>query len=229
MAEHFWCLPLDVLLDSLGSHAAGLSQAEAAERLGTFGPNRAEATPSRSILRKLGRRLLNPLVAILLVAGAISAFSGDAGSFVIIASAVAISLALDIVQEHRAELAADALRQSVAIQADVVRDGAVVAVPVFSIVPGDIVHLRTGDLVPADGLVLEAVGLLINEALLTGESFPAAKNAEPCTSTQPAEARNALFSGTSVVGGDGVMLRLASRWLRANRPLLSNRRARQLC
>ncbi|MFX6972924.1 cation-transporting P-type ATPase, partial [Acinetobacter baumannii] len=88
------------------------------------GPNRLEAGRRLSILRKLGQRLLNPLVAILLFAAAISGFTGDVASFVIIASAIAISLALDIVQEHRAELAADALRQSVAIHADVVRDGA---------------------------------------------------------------------------------------------------------
>jgi Mg2+-importing ATPase len=73
-------------------------------------------------------------------------------------------------------------------------------------VPGDIVHLRTGDLVPADGVVLETHGLQINEALMTGEPFPATKEIGPCLSTLPAEARNALFSGTSVVGGDGVML-----------------------
>src|SRR5690349_12426334 len=140
----FWAEPTDALLTSVRATKAGLTQTEAAQRLRSFGPNRAEATQSRSILRKLGQRLLNPLVAILLVAAAISGLSGDVGSFVIIASAIAISLVLDIVQEHRAELAADALRKSVAIHADVVRDGAIVALPVSSIVPGDIVHLRTG-------------------------------------------------------------------------------------
>ncbi|MGL1344671.1 hypothetical protein ACSTKE_00180, partial [Vibrio parahaemolyticus] len=81
------------------------------------------------------------------------------------------------------------------IHADVVRDGAVVILPVSNIVPGDIVRLRTGDLVPADGVVLEANGLQVNEALLTGEPFPAAKEVGPCAATQPAEAHNALFSG----------------------------------
>lgn len=206
MAEPFWSKPTDALLASLGSDKGGLSGADAAQRLRLAGPNRLEAGRRLSILRKLGQRLLNPLVAILLFAAAISGFTGDVASFVIIASAIAISLALDIVQEHRAELAADALRQSVAIQADVVRDGAVVILPVSNIVPGDIVRLRTGDLVPADGVVLEANGLQINEALLTGEPFPAAKEVGPCASAQPAEAHNALFSGTAVVGGDGVIL-----------------------
>lgn len=202
----FWGQPTDALLTSLGATRQGLARTEASERLRLFGPNRTRNGQSRSILRKLVERLLNPLVAILLVAGAVSGLTGDVGSFVIIASAIALSLILDIVQEHRAELAADALRQSVAIHADVVRDGAIVALPVSRIVPGDIVHLRTGDLVPADGVVLEAQGLQINESLLTGEPFPALKATGPCASTSPAEARNALFSGTSVVGGDGVML-----------------------
>ncbi|TKW77340.1 MAG: magnesium-translocating P-type ATPase, partial [Bradyrhizobium icense] len=205
-AGAFWSEPADALLTRLGSQRGGLSQAEAIRRLLSFGPNRAESRQTRSILRKLGHRLLNPLVAILMVAAAVSGFSGDVGSFVIIVSVVTMSLTLDIVQEHRAELAADALRRSVAIHADVVRNGAVVAVPVADVVPGDIVHLRTGDLVPADGVALESRELQVNEALMTGEPFPAAKRTEPSASTQPAEAGNALFSGTSVVGGDGVML-----------------------
>ncbi len=206
MTAPFWCKPTDALFASLRAQTNGLSQAEAERRLVSFGRNRAETPQSRSILRKLGHRMLNPLVAILLVAAAISGFSGDVSSFVVIVSVVAMSLTIDIVQEHRAELSVEALRQSVAIHADVVRDGAVTAIPVAAIVPGDIVHLRTGDLVPADGVALEARELQVNEALMTGEPFPAAKSNEPCTSTLPAEARNALFSGTSVVGGDGVML-----------------------
>jgi Mg2+-importing ATPase len=205
-ARPFWSDPTDELLNALGSKKAGLSQFEADNRLRSVGPNRAETRQSRSILRKLGQRFLNPLVAILLVAGAISGLSGDTGSFAIIVSVVAMSLTLDIVQEHRAELAADALRRSVGIHADVVRDGAVISLPVTSIVPGDIVQLRTGDLVPADGVVLEAKDLQVNEALMTGEPFPVTKTTETTLTPLPAEARNALFSGTSVVRGDGIML-----------------------
>ncbi len=117
-----------------------------------------------------------------------------------------LSLTLDIVQEHRAEVAVDALRRSVAIQADVIRDGAIVALRVSELVPGDVVQLRTGDLVPADGVALEARDLRLNEALMTGEPFPAAKTTESCITSLPAEASNALFAGTSVVGGSGTML-----------------------
>jgi P-type Mg2+ transporter len=206
IAAPFWCTATDTLLALLQTQTNGLSRAEADQRLRSFGLNRVETTQTRSILRKLGHRILNPLIAILLVAAAISGISGDFGSFVIIVCVVAMSLTLDIVQEHRAERAAEALRESVAIHADVVRDGAITALPVADIVPGDIVHLRTGDLVPADGVALEARDLQVNEALMTGEPFPAAKSTAPCASPLPAEARNALFSGTSVVGGDGAML-----------------------
>ncbi|MBP2431724.1 P-type ATPase [Bradyrhizobium elkanii] len=204
--EAFWREPADALLCRLDTQRCGLRQQEAEKRLARIGPNLAEPSGTRSILQKIVHRLVNPLIAILIVAAAVSGFSGDLASFVIITLVVGLSLTLDIVQEHRAEVAADALRRSVAIQADVIRDGAIVALPVSELVPGDVVELRTGDLVPADGVALMARNFQLNEALMTGEPFPAAKTTEPCVTSQPAEASNALFAGTSVVGGNGVML-----------------------
>ncbi|MEY9632990.1 Mg2+-importing ATPase [Bradyrhizobium japonicum] len=146
------------------------------------------------------------MIAMLLAAALVSGLSGDVGSFVIIATVLSLSITLDIVQEHRAELTAEALRESVAIRADAVRDGKDVTVPVTALVPGDIVKLRVGDLIPADGIVLDAQELQINEALMTGEPFPAFKTDAPCSAASPAEATNALFAGTSTVGGSGRML-----------------------
>ncbi|MEY9522366.1 magnesium-transporting ATPase (P-type) [Bradyrhizobium japonicum] len=206
LAAEFWLTPKDVLYRALGSGPGGLSQVEANRRIAIFGPNRADASESRSVLRKLGRRLWNPLIAMLLAAALVSGVSGDVGSFAIIATVLSLSLTLDIVQEHRAELTADALRESVAIQADVVRDGKDLSVPVTALVPGDVVKLRTGDLIPADGIVLEAQELQVNEALMTGEPFPTLKTDRPCTAMSPAEATNALFAGTGAVGGSGKML-----------------------
>jgi P-type Mg2+ transporter len=202
----FWREPTDALFRTLAASPDGLSQAEADRRLVIFGENAVESSQSRSILRKLGQRVLNPLFAMLLVAAAVSGLSGDLGSFFIIVTVVAMSLVLDIVQEHRAEQTAEALRRSVAIEADVVRGGRDVSIPVVALVPGDIVKLRTGDLVPADGIVLDAHELQVNEALMTGEPFPALKSSAPCAATSPAEASNALFAGTSAVGGSGTML-----------------------
>jgi Mg2+-importing ATPase len=206
LPEEFWQLPKDALLYKLGSGPSGLSQSEAEKRLAIFGANRVEASKSGSILHKIGRRVLNPLVAMLLVAAAVSGITGDLGSFAIIAIVLCLSLTLDIVQEHRAELTAEALRDSVAIQADVVRGGIDVAIPVNALVPGDVVKLRTGDLIPADGIVLESQELQVNEALMTGEPYPAFKSDAPCSTKSPAEAANALFAGTSTVGGSGRML-----------------------
>jgi Mg2+-importing ATPase len=205
-AEPFWCTPTEALLQSLSSQRGGLAQADAGDRLARLGPNLMQPSQSRSILKKIVHRILNPLVAILITAAAISGLSGDVGSFVIILLVIGMSLTLDIVQEQRAEQTAEALRRSVAIQADVVRDGAIISLPVSELVPGDVVHLRTGDFVPADGVVLEVHELQVNEALMTGEPFPASKTTAPCAATVPAEASNALFAGTSVVSGNAAML-----------------------
>jgi Mg2+-importing ATPase len=98
----------------------------------------------------------------------------------------------------------------VAIHADLRRDGAHVSVPVEQVVPGDLVELRAGDLVPADGVVVHSRNAHVNEALVTGEPFPTEKRAGPCGAKLPAEAFNALFAGTSVVSGKATMLVVAT-------------------
>jgi Mg2+-importing ATPase len=204
--EAFWWQPTAALMLSLHSAAAGLSTADASGRRARVGPNVFRAVAGQSLLARLARRVFNPLIAVLIVAAAISGLSGDMGSFGIIVVVVSLSITLDIVQEHRAEQAADALRRSVAVKADVRRDGAVKAIPVEELVPGDIVELRAGDLVPADGVVVEAHNAQVNQAVMTGESFPATKSEGASDGTAPADAANALFAGTSVVGGSIVML-----------------------
>ena len=190
--DRFWSLPTQVLLDRLATRPAGLTRIEAADRLARYGPN-SVAEPARlDILRKIARRFAEPLVAILLVAAAISGATGDFGSFGIIVTVVILSIALDLVQEHRAERAAEALKRSVAVHADVRRDGAVTAVAVDRLVPGDVVELRAGDLVPADGIVLESRGAHANEALMTGEPYPVDKYPGPCDATTP-EATHAFL------------------------------------
>lgn len=206
-ADHaFWREPADKLLTRLGSRLTGLTQAEAERRLQAYGPNLIEAGHGEAILLKLGKRVLNPLVALLIAAAAISGISGDYGSFLIILAVLTLSITLDIVQEYHAERAAEALRHSVAVRADVVRDRTPMALPVSRLVPGDIVLLRIGDLVPADGVVLDSENLQLDESILTGEPFPARKNNAPCAATDAADAQNALFAGTSVVAGKATML-----------------------
>jgi Mg2+-importing ATPase len=202
----FWRKSADGLLIELEARLTGLTQEEADKRLRIYGPNRFEAGHGEAFLVKLGKRVLNPLVALLIAAAAVSGISGDYGSFFIIVAVLALSMTLDIVQEYRAEQEAEALRHSVAVHADVMRDRKPVAQPVSALVPGDIVLLRTGDLVPADGIVLESEDLQLDESIMTGEPFPARKNSTPSAAAEAADAHNALFAGTSVVAGKATML-----------------------
>ena len=202
----FWRRPPDVLLAELDTRLTGLTGADAARRLRIRGPNLFEAVHREAFLVKLGKRVLNPLLALLIAAAAVSGISGDFGSFFIIVAVLTLSMTLDLLQEHRAEQEAEALRHSVAVHADVMRDRKQIALPVAALVPGDIVVLRTGDLVPADGIVLESDNLRLDESILTGEAFPAPKSNAPCVATEAADAGNALFAGTSVVAGKATML-----------------------
>jgi Mg2+-importing ATPase len=209
-AELFWQRPIAALYRQVGSSASGLSAADAAVRLEEFGPNTVAATPRRRLALKIAKRFAEPLVAILLVAAAISAATGDLASFLIIVTVITLSIALDVFQEHKAEIAVDALKRSVAIHADIHRDGAVVPIPVEQVVPGDVIELRPGDLVPADGVVVRCRDLHVNEALMTGEPFPADKRAGDCDAEAPGDAFNALFASTSVVSGEATMLVVAT-------------------
>jgi Mg2+-importing ATPase len=130
-----------------------------------------------SLPLKFLSRFRNPLVIILLAAAVISALTGDLTSCIIISTIVLMSAALDTVQEFRAEQAAESLKVSVALKEQVLRDGKEVTVLGQDLVPGDVVLLAAGDLVPADGRLLEARDFFVNEALLTGESYPAEKHA----------------------------------------------------
>ena len=174
--------------------AAGLSDAEAAAALARFGPNRLESERRRPLLVELLSRFRNPLVLMLLVAGSISAFTGDRTSALIIVVVIAASVVLDFIQERRSSDAIERLRAMVHVTARVRRGGAEREVPLAGVVPGDVVLLAAGDLVPADGTLLSSRDLYVNEATLTGESYPAEKHAV-------GDARGALLMGSHVVSG----------------------------
>src|SRR4051794_874736 len=170
--------PIDTVMASVDGAPAGLSSAAAQARLAHYGLNRLPESDAHSPLAQLLRRFLNPMVLVLVVASAISAFTGDVASLAIIMAMVLLSVILDFAQEYRAGAAAHRLRQSVQIHATVVRDGATREVPTTQVVPGDIVLLDAGSLFPADGRVLAARDMFVNQALLPGEPFPVEKKAE---------------------------------------------------
>ena len=190
----------DTLLKRLEATPEGLTDFEAEQRLRRYGPNLAVASLRRGTLVKIARRLVEPLIAILLVAALISGATGDWQSFIIIVAIVLTSILLDVFQETQAENAVDALRRTVAVHVTVLRSGREVEIPLREVVPGDVVTLRAGDLVPADGLILDAHGAMADEAVLTGEPFPVEKRAAPPDGAEGGDA--ALFGGTSLVAGE---------------------------
>jgi P-type Mg2+ transporter len=228
--EDFWQISLQDLFTRLGASAAGLTATEAKARLARDGPNRIMPKRALSLARKLAGHLASPLVLVLLFAACISAFTGDKPSFLIIISVVLMSIALDSVQERRADKAVERLRATVALTERALRDGSEVSIAVEDLVLGDVVLLAAGDLVPADGRLLEARDFFVNESLLTGESYPSEKQvtAEGIKSREVTEAKSAAFMGTSVVSGSGKLLICAtgqetelgqiSRTLRAQPP-----------
>lgn len=193
---------LTSIQDELHSSPAGLSSTEAQQRLRRYGPNRLSGPAHKHPFFEILDRLRNPLLLLLLIAGAISAVVGDATSAGIIALMVVLSVTFDYVQEHKAELAADRLRKSVALKATVRRDGVDQEIAVEDLVPGDVASLSAGSLVPGDGLVLSAADLFIQQAALTGESFPVEKHASVIPDDDALDcATNAVFMGSSVISG----------------------------
>jgi len=204
----FWRIALADLEKQLAADGNGLTSTEAVARRLRYGPNSLEERRRLSLPLKFLSRFRNPLVIILLVAAGISAATGDLASFIIISTIVLMSAVLDTVQEYRAEQAAESLKVSVALKEQVLRDGQQTTVLGQDLVPGDVVLLAAGDLVPADGRLFEARDFFVNEALLTGESYPAEKHAHDggVESSEIAKATNAAFMGSSVMNGSGKLL-----------------------
>jgi len=203
----WWLKPLTEPQAGLTTDAAGLSNAEARSRLAKFGHNLFRDHQKQPLFLQFLARFKNPLVILLLVASAISAFTGEITNFVIITVMVLLSVTLDFVQEHRAGKAAESLRHSVSVQAKVIRDGKSIEIPVTEVVPGDLAVLSAGDMVPADGLVLEANDLFVQQGLLTGESYPVEKRpgAPAANANDMQEATNAVFMGTTIISGSARM------------------------
>lgn len=184
----------------------GLTSDEAAARLARFGPN--DPTPVRrgALAIEILLLFLNPLVVILLVAALISAILGERIDASIIVLIVFLSIIINFTQTFRSRRAIARLREHVSLTATVLRDGSWREIKRHEIVPGDIIRLSAGDLVPADAQLLEARDLYVQQAALTGESRPAEKNARPAEESAEGtpDAPNRVFLGTSVVSGTAI-------------------------
>ena len=201
-APAYWSVPSDLVAAQLESGPNGLSARESVARLARYGPNALDASRSRTWLHVFANQLRSPLLLLLVFAALASGLTQewfDAGMVLVI---VVTTVVIGFVREYSAETAAQALRARVRVRARALRDSRLNEVDVVAIVPGDVVELTAGSLVPGDGILLEATDFFVSEAALTGESFPVEKRpgvVAPYAAL--AERTNCVFFGTNVRSG----------------------------
>lgn len=194
---------VDTLFQELQANAGGLTSQEAVARLKQYGPNSFEQGRALSDTEAFLRQFLNPLVLVLLISAGLSYFLGEMRGGIIISVLVLFSVCLQFYHERRSMKAAAALSRRVSVHATVLRDGVKQDVELATVVPGDVVFLSAGDMIPGDARILTEKNLYVNQASLTGESFPVEKRAEQNEMPEAtvAEMDYALFTGSSVVSG----------------------------
>jgi Mg2+-importing ATPase len=203
----FWALAVADAAGRVESGPNGLTGTEARARLARVGPNEIGTSGRTSTLGLLIRQFQSPIVLILVFATVVSGVLGDVTDAVIILAIIALSGLLGFWQESGATRAVAALLAVVQIKVEVRRDGQVQEVPSTEIVPGDVVLLNAGDVIPGDGLIVESNQLLVDEAALTGETYPAEKAPGVVPADAPIASRtNSVFMGTHVTSGSGSAL-----------------------
>ena len=202
--DEFWSVPESGLLEKLGTSAGGLGTDEALRRLAGNGRNILKPSVETEWLPILLSQFKSPIIIILLFAAVLSLFLSSPADAIIILAIVFVSGLLGFWQEHGAANAVKNLLNMVRIKAAVLRDGTTAEVPIEDIVPGDVVLLSAGGIIPGDCRILDSKDLFVNEATLTGETYPAEKLAGVLPAGTPLGKRtNTLFMGTSVVSGSG--------------------------
>lgn len=203
----FWSVPSTELIDALHSSSEGLSSNEARERMARYGSNLLKPKPRSSSLVLFLSQFSSPIIIILLFAAGLSAFLHDLTDSLIILSIIIASGLLGFIQEREAANAVASLLALVQIRTTVIRDGTQTEIPVEEVVPGDVVVLSAGAAVPGDCAILESKDLFVNEATLTGETYPVEKSSGVVPPETPLGGRtNCLFMGTHVVSGSASAL-----------------------
>ena len=203
----FWSVAPGDLLSALKSAEGGLTRAEAERRLAARPATVRQASPLVRSLLLLLSQFKSPIVLILIAAALLSLFLKDRTNAAIILGIVFASSFLGFWQERGAADAVQKLLAVVQVKATCERDGKPVEIPTQQVVAGDVLLLRAGDLIPADGRILESADLSVNEAALTGETFPVEKSAGVLPAeTALAKRTNAVFLGTNVVSGTATVL-----------------------
>ena len=198
----FWSVSSAQALEQLATRPEGLTDDEARQRLARCGANFLKPPGRSDTLTLLLAQFKNPIVLTLLAAAGLSLFLRDSTDAVIILVIILVSGLLGFWQERGAADAVEKLLAIVKIKTTVLRDGGAKDIPLEEVVPGDIVSLNAGDAVPADALVLDSKDLFVDEATLTGETYPVEKTVGPLPVEMPLSGRtNSLFMGTHVISG----------------------------
>ena len=200
--QQFHTIPEEELFSALSSSPAGLTEVQAGKNRAVYGPNDISHIRKRPVILQFLAHFKNLLVIILLFAAVVSVVTGEITDAAIIFVIIFASVTLDFFQEYKAENAAELLKKKIITRASVFRDGKAEELPITDLVPGDLVSLAAGDIIPADARLLSSRDLYVNQSSLTGEPFPVAKTAERAVPGERlAEAGNYVFLGTSVVSG----------------------------
>ena len=202
-------LSLQELMERLAASSDGLSTEEAERRIKQYGRNELAPRRVRPPVLSFLMLLAGPLNLVLIAAGVVSAFFGETSGAIIVGVMVLTSAILEFVQEYTSEQAAQKLARQVAVTATVLRDGAPTEIHMAEVVPGDVIHLSVGDIIPADARVLAAKDFFVHQAALTGESQPVEKapfaGGRPENTPLP-DMDHVVFFGTNVVSGTATAL-----------------------
>jgi sodium/potassium-transporting ATPase subunit alpha len=200
---------IEEALASLGSGPKGLSAAEAARRLREFGPNRIERVRGESVLHRLLKSFTHFFAILLWVAAGVALFAawsqpgqGMGTLAVAIVGVILINGLFGFWQEYKAERTLAALARLLPVVVKTVRDGTVALIPSEEVVPGDLLVLAQGDNIPADCRLIEAFGVRVNTATVTGESLPSSRSADPTDAADAVESANVLLAGTEIIAGE---------------------------
>lgn len=203
----------EALFEKLKTSQKGLTEGEALKRLEEYGYNEPARKKKRTILFQLFSKFLNPLVIVLLIIAGFSLFFGEKISAILVMAMAVMSVALSFAQEYKAGKEAEKLSEMVRATSTVYRNGKAKEVKMKELVPGDIVDLFAGDMIPADLRIIFCKDLFVNQASLTGESFPAEKTHEAIEpkSNSAADLTNIAFMGSSVISGTGLGVVIRTR------------------
>ncbi len=205
--EPYWSFSQDQLIKNWNSSIDGLRPEEALNRIQSTGKNTLEMHSQSTPLSLLLNQFTSPIVLILILATIISAFVQDWTDAIIILAIVIGSALLSFFQEYGANNAVNALKAKISVKTTVMRGGNEIQIPVEDVVPGDIVKLSAGSLIPADGVMLESNDFFVNQAALTGETFPVEKTPGVLGTEKPlSERNNCVYMGTSVRSGSGTAI-----------------------